>query len=167
LYYRLNVVRIDIPPLRDRPEDIPLLVSHFVSKFTRPGKTPPVIAPEAMDALVAASWPGNVRQLENAIERACVTVRDGTIGLRNLPPDLGGRPQAAGSKHPFQPDLARPLPDQLAELTAAFEERYLRRALKKTRGHVGKCAKITGLSRRSVTEKIGQYKIDKEQFKGE
>jgi len=72
------------------------------------------------------------------------------------------RPDA---KHPFHVDLTRPLPDQLAELTAAFEERYLRRALRKTRGHVGKCAKLSGLSRRSITDKIAQYKIDKTTFK--
>ena len=60
----------------------------------------------------------------------------------------------------------RELYEELAEMTRAFEERYLRKALRRTRGHVGKCAKLTGLSRRSVTDKIGQYKIDKEQFKG-
>jgi DNA-binding NtrC family response regulator len=62
-------------------------------------------------------------------------------------------------------DLSRPLSEQLSELTAAFEERYLRRALKRCRGHVGRCAKLSGLSRRSVTAKIGQYKIDTSQYK--
>ena len=62
-------------------------------------------------------------------------------------------------------DLTRPLPEQLADLTATFEERYLRKALRKTRGHVGKCAKISGLSRRSITDKIACYKIDKMTFK--
>jgi DNA-binding NtrC family response regulator len=166
LYYRLNVVRIDIPPLRERPEDIPLLVSHFAQKFARVGKAPPIVSPEAMEVLLKCPWPGNVRQLENAIERACVTAREGKIEVKNLPPDIGGK-AVSGAKSPFQPDLTRPLPEQLAELTAAFEERYLRRALKRTRGHVGKCAKITGLSRRSVTDKIGQYKIDKSQFKSD
>jgi DNA-binding NtrC family response regulator len=61
-------------------------------------------------------------------------------------------------------DLSRPLPEQLAEVVASFEERYLRKALKKTRGHVGRCATISGLSRRSVTEKISQYKIDRTSF---
>jgi DNA-binding NtrC family response regulator len=68
-------------------------------------------------------------------------------------------------KHPFQVDLSRTLPEQLAELTAAFEERYLRKSLRKTRGHVGKCAKLSGLSRRSITDKIAHYKIDKAAFK--
>jgi DNA-binding NtrC family response regulator len=104
-----------------------------------------------------------VRQLENAIERACITARDGEVQVKDLPPDVGRR--ADGPKHPFQVDLSRMLPEQTAELVAAFEKRYLIRALRKTRGHVGKCAKITGLSRRSITDKITQYGIDKSQFK--
>ncbi len=162
LYFRLNVVRIDLPPLRERPEDVEVLVAHFIRKFARPGKPAPEVEPEAMEALKKAPWPGNIRQLENAIERACVTSRDGVIRLANLPRDIAGRNDA---RHPFQVDLTRPLPDQLAELTAAFEERYLRKALRKTRGHVGKCANITGLSRRSITDKIAQYKIEKNDFK--
>jgi DNA-binding NtrC family response regulator len=163
LYYRLNVVRIDLPPLRERLEDIPLLVQHFTQKYARPGVTMRV-SPEAMEALLKCEWPGNVRQLENAVERACVTARDGTIETKHLPPEVGGRTQGNG-KNPFQVDLARPLPDQMAEITATFEERYLRRALKKSRGHVGRCAEISGLSRRSITDKITQYGIDKSQFK--
>lgn len=162
LYFRLNVVRIDLPPLRERPEDIEVLASYFCTKFARPGKPAPQIAPEALEALKKAPWPGNVRQLENAIERACVTCREGVIQVHNLPRDIAGRSEV---RHPFQVDLNRPLPEQLTELTSAFEERYLRRALRKTRGHVGKCAKITGLSRRSITDKIAQYKIDKNDFK--
>jgi DNA-binding NtrC family response regulator len=165
LYYRLNVVRIDVPPLRDRPEDIPVLVSHFCQKYARAGQTPPTVSPEAMEVLLKCPWPGNVRQLENAIERATVTARDGVITPKNLPPDVGRRGDS--KPHPFQVDLARPLPDQLAEITAEFEKRYLRRALKKTRGHVGKCAEISGLSRRSITDKIAQYEIKKEDYKKE
>ena len=162
LYFRLNVVRIDLPPLRDRPEDVEVLVSHFARKYARPGRPTPTVEAEAMEALKKAPWPGNIRQLENAIERACVTCKDGVIRVPNLPRDLGGKTE---TKNPFQVDLARPLPDQLAEITAAFEERYLRKALRKTRGHVGTCASITGLSRRSITDKIAQYGIDKNDFK--
>jgi DNA-binding NtrC family response regulator len=167
LYYRLNVVRIDIPPLRERPEDIPVLVAHFCQKYARPGQQPPTVSPEAMDVLLKCPWPGNVRQLENAIERACVTARDGVITPKSLPPDVGRRVGPDGKPHPFQVDLTRPLPEQLAEITAEFEKRYLRRALRKTRGHVGKCAEISGLSRRSITDKIALYDIKKEDFKKE
>jgi DNA-binding NtrC family response regulator len=164
LFYRLNVVRVDLPPLRDRTEDIPVLVGHFCQKFARPGKPPCEVSPDAMEVLLRCSWPGNVRQLENAVERACVTARDGVIRPHNLPPDVAGK--GNGEKRGgLAVDLARPLPEQLAELTAAFEERYLRKALRKTRGHVGKCAQLSGLSRRSITDKITLYKIDKEQLK--
>ena len=93
-----------------------------------------------------------------------MTARDGTIHPNNLPPDLVGVP-TSGKVSAFQVDLLRSLPEQMSEITGKFEERYLRKALRKTRGHVGKCAKITGLSRRSITDKIAQYKIDKEEFK--
>jgi DNA-binding NtrC family response regulator len=166
LYYRLNVVRIDIPPLRERVEDIPVLSAHFCQKFARPGQQSPTISPEAMEVLLKCFWPGNVRQLENAIERACVTARDGVITPNNLPPDVA-RPRSDGKPHPFQVDLTRPLPEQLAEMTAEFEKRYLRKALRRTHGHVGKCADISGLSRRSITDKIAHYGIKKEEFKKE
>lgn len=97
------------------------------------------------------------------MERACVTCRDGVIRPENLPPDV--RHRTSQKKGGLQVDLARPLPEQLAEITAGFEERYLRRALKRTRGHVGRCARISGLSRRSITDKLGQYGIDKADFK--
>jgi DNA-binding NtrC family response regulator len=164
LYYRLNVVRIDLPPLRDRPEDIPVLVQHFCGQFARPGKPACEVSPEAMEVLLRCPWPGNVRQLENAVERACVTARDGVIRPHNLPPDVAGK-GLADNRAGLSVDLGRSLPEQLAELTASFEERYLRKALRKTRGHVGKCAALSGLSRRSITDKITLYKIDKEQLK--
>jgi DNA-binding NtrC family response regulator len=164
LFYRLNVVKIDLPPLRERPEDIPLLATHFAQKYARPGQNVCQIAPEAMELLLGHHWPGNVRQLENAIERACVTARDNVIRPENLPVELT---KPSKQRTAMNVDLSRPLPEQLAELTAAFEERYLRKALKKTRGHVGRCATISGLSRRSVTEKITQYKIDRSRFKRE
>lgn len=163
LFYRLNVIRLDLPPLRERIEDIPVLTAHFAQKYARPGQPAPVVSPEAMQVLLGNNWPGNVRQLENAIERACVTARDGVIQPANLPTDIGQR--TSGTKHLLQVDLNRSLPEQVAEISTAFEERYLRKALRKTRGHVGKCATISGLSRRSVTEKIGQFKIDKSEFK--
>ena len=165
LFYRLNIIRIDIPTLRERPEDVPVLAQHFCQKFSRAGHVP-TVSPEAMELLMSAPWPGNVRQLENAIERACVTAKNGVIEATNLPPDISKRTGATDTtKHPFMVDLARTLPDQLKEITSAFEERYLRKAMRKTRGHVGKCATISGLSRRSITDKIAEYKIEKEDFK--
>jgi DNA-binding NtrC family response regulator len=162
LYYRLNVVKIDLPPLRERTEDIPLLAGHFLEKFSRPGAPPKTISPEAMETLIHHRWPGNIRELENAIERACVTSRDEVIRAENLPSEIlkPGRP-----RYQLSVDLARPLTEQLNELTAAFEERYIRRALKRMRGHIGRTARLTGLSRRTITEKLTVYQIDKAEFK--
>lgn len=163
LYYRLNVVKIELPPLRERPEDIALLATHFTQKYSRPGQPPCQIAPETMEALLACSWPGNIRQLENAIERGCVTARDGMIRKENLPTEIVN-PAPNTAPH-FRIDLSRPLPEQVAELSASFEEAYLRQALQKAHGNVGRCAEISGLSRRSVTDRLSQYQIDKSQFK--
>lgn len=162
LYYRLNVVQIELPPLRDRTEDISLLTSHFTQKYSRPGQAAAQVTPEAMELLMNYSWPGNIRQLENAIERACITAPDGIITVKHLPLDQRSSPSAKGQ---LPIDVNRSLPEQLAEMTSAFEKKYLRRMLKKTRGHVGRCAKLSGLSRRSITDKIAQYGIDKAEFK--
>jgi DNA-binding NtrC family response regulator len=162
LYYRLNVVKIDLPPLHERPEDIALLAEHFAQKFSRPAATAKQIAPETMELLLQHRWPGNIRELENAIERACVTTRDDVVRPENLPPEIL-KPNRPRLQLPV--DLTRPLTEQLTELTAAFEERYLRRALKRTKGHIGRTANLTGLSRRTITEKLALYQIEKAEFK--
>jgi transcriptional regulator with GAF, ATPase, and Fis domain len=162
LYYRLNVVKIDLPPLRERLEDVPLLATHFCQKYARPGEPPKQIAPPAMEALLNYRWPGNVRELENAMERASVTSRDNVIQLENLPPEVV---TPAAPKQPFHVNLDRPLPELLREAVATIEQQYIRRALKKGHGNVGHCAKICGMSRRSVSAKIAEYKLDKSVFK--
>lgn len=162
LFYRLNVIKIELPPLRQRLEDIPLLATHFAQKYARTGQNGVQISEDAMQRLLGYAWPGNIRELENAVERACLTARDGLIRVRNLPSDVvpSDRPRSS-----LRVDTSRPLSEQLAELTARFEERYLRKALRKSRGHVGRCAKISGLSRRSVSAKISQYQIDTNTYK--
>ena len=90
LFYRLNVIKIDVPPLRERPEDIPLLITHFLNKYARPNEPPKKMSPEAMERLLAYRWPGNVRELENAIERAAVTTVGDTIHAEKLPPRITG-----------------------------------------------------------------------------
>jgi DNA-binding NtrC family response regulator len=162
LFYRLNVVKIDLPPLRERPEDIPLLSRHFVEKYARPGQAPKEFAPNTMEVLMNYRWPGNIRELENAIERACITSLDKHILPENLPPDITHPPSP---KVPFPIDLHRPLPELLRDAVAQIERQYICKALKKTHGNVGRCAKITGLSRRSITAKIVEYGIDKTAFK--
>ena len=119
-------------------------------------------SPAAMQILLNYRWSGNIRELENVIERACVTSRDNLIDVSNLPPELAA---PAPQKLPFHVDLDRPLPDLLREATANIEQQYLRKALKKARGNVVRAAKICGLSRRSVTAKIAEYGIDRTAFK--
>jgi transcriptional regulator with GAF, ATPase, and Fis domain len=162
LFYRLNVIKIDLPPLRERQEDIHLLARHFAEKYARPGESPKEISAEAMTVLVNYRWPGNIRELENAIERACVTSSGNVIELANLPAELTS---PAVAKLPFHIDLDRPLPEVLRQNVAAIEKQYLRKALKKARGNVGRCAKISGLSRRSITAKLAEYQLDKKVFK--
>jgi DNA-binding NtrC family response regulator len=162
LYYRLNVVKIDLPPLRDRSEDIPLLAAHFIAKYARTGEPAKQIAPEAMQVLLNHSWPGNIRELENAIERACVTSRDAILQVENLPPELLNPPKP---DTPFPIDLNQPLTDVVREVVAQIERQYIQKALKKTHGHVGRCAAVCGLSRRSVTKKITELQLDKSVFK--
>ncbi len=163
LYYRLNVVKIDLPPLRERAEDIPLLATHFIAKYARPGSPPKQLAPEAMDALLHYRWPGNIRELENAIERGCVTSRDEWIRLENLPPDVIEPREDEG---PFPVDLSRTLADQMPEVKAAFEESYLRRALRESQGDVGRVARMAGLSARALSEKLDEYDLTPAEFVG-
>src|SRR5262249_20228776 len=119
LFYRLNVVKISLPPLRERTEDIPLLATHFAHKYTPEGQKPRRVSRQAMEVLLEYRWPGNVRELENAIERACVTSRDETIQVENLPPELTAPSPAAAGPAP-QADLSRPLLELLKETSAAL-----------------------------------------------
>jgi transcriptional regulator with PAS, ATPase and Fis domain len=98
LYYRVNVVRIELPPLRRRKVDIPFLVEQFVARFNRlQRKTVPGIDAEALSLLMAHDWPGNIRELENAIERAFILCNEGDIGIGHLPEDLTAHGAAAGA----------------------------------------------------------------------
>jgi DNA-binding NtrC family response regulator len=162
LYYRLNVIKIDLPPLRDRPEDIPLLATHFSQKYARPEEMPKQMSPQAMELLLHYRWPGNIRELENAIERASVTCRDETIRPENLPPEIT---TPSAPKTQFNIDLDRPLPDLIRDATNEIEQQYIFKALKKSHGNIGRCARICGLSRRSVSAKIAEYQINKAAFK--
>jgi len=162
LYYRLNVLKIDLPPLRERPEDIPLLAAHFAQKYSRKGESPKQFSPTAMDALLKHTWPGNIRELENAIERSCVTCPNGTIQLENLPTEMIN---PTPPKLPFDVDVNRPLPDLLREVCADVERQYIRKALEQSHGHVGRCAKMCGLSRRTLSARIADFQINKAVFK--
>ena len=166
LFYRLNVIRIDLPPLRDRVEDISLLATHFLQQQPSRGNTRVTeIDSEAMQALLLHSWPGNVRELENAI-RAGVALAEGSV-LRHddLPESVAPRivPSLRGSS---LIDIDRPLPELTAELIGQVEREYFTRVLGQFKGNVARCARHSGLSRRSVTQKLQKYALERARFKG-
>src|SRR4051812_8194834 len=165
LFYRLNVVRIDLPPLSDRPEDIPLLAMHFLEKF-KLMSTPPVteIDSEAMQALLEHTWPGHVRELENAI-KAAVAMADGSVIHRDsLPATVAPRSRRPPASTSLI-DIERPLPDLTNDLISQVERDYFTRLLARYKGNVARCAKHSGLSRRSVTQKLQKYSLDRARFK--
>jgi len=132
LFYRLNVVRLNLPPLRDRSTDIPLLVAYFINKFRLKQPTgPSQIADDAMAAIQRSSWPGNVRELENCIQRAMVLASGNTITLANLPEEIarGQRPTAAVSSDPAQPVFSAAVPAAVGADSAAQGKAALHQAV--------------------------------------
>jgi two-component system response regulator PilR (NtrC family) len=152
LYYRLNVIQIHVPPLRERTEDIPLLVHHFVRKFAlEHGKRIESVEPEAMKALFAYGFPGNVRELENLVERAVALTPGTTLTPEHLAPPHTGAPDALSP--------AQELPSEgidLDQTLAATERRYIEQALERTGGVRKQAAKLLGISFRSL-----RYRLDK------
>lgn len=147
LYYRLNVIPIHMPPLRQRREDIPLLVEHFLKHFCeRHGRPMKQIAPHAMQALVAARWPGNVRQLRNMIERLVVTHPGELIHFADLPTELTAAPVASSSTI-----------RTLAETVEECESTAISAALAACDFHREKTAKALGVSVRTLHYKMGRY----------
>jgi len=148
LYYRLNVVPITLPDLKDRQEDIPLLANHFLQKFAQESN-PNIreISKEAMGILMSYPWPGNVRELENVIERAVTLGRGCAILLSDLPPHL------AGGAGPVERALAEEA--SLEEL----ERDYIEAVLRRTKGHQIRAAAILGIDRRTLYRKIRRYGI--------
>ena len=122
LFYRLNVVRVNLPPLRERSTDIPLLVAYFINKFRLKQPTgPSQIADDAMAAIQRSTWPGNVRELENCIQRAMVLASGNTITLANLPEEIsrGYRPPVPASGEPARPVFSAAVPTTTSAPEAA------------------------------------------------
>jgi transcriptional regulator with GAF, ATPase, and Fis domain len=162
LYYRLAVFPIRLPPLRDRREDIPLLASRFLAKSSQgSGKRIGGIDADALDALIRFNWPGNVRQLQNEIERAVALAANGqSIGKAQLWAALGG-----SAEKPSLPDSAGALPSMddlatqsqpLAKARADFEARYIASVLARTGGKVTQAARLLGISRVALHKRIKQ-----------
>ena len=166
LFFRIAVIRVDLPPLRERPEDVPLLAMHFLEGFSKLS-TPPVteIQADAMQAMLQYRWPGNVRELQNAI-RAAVAMADGAAIRRDsLPASLAPRPEGAPGGGDTLIDIDRPLRELTADLISRVEREYFSRLLARCKGNVARAAKHSELSRRSVTQKLQKYELDRTQFK--
>jgi len=145
LYYRLNVITVVIPPLRDRPEDIPLLVDHFVRRYAqRNNRSIAGVTKEAMDRLMDYSWPGNVREVENTIERAIVLTREPMIGVESLPPTI-----RTSSRVPTQ--VVIPIGTKMRDV----QQRMITETLKHTNGNRELAAKLMGIASRTIYRKLG------------
>ena len=158
LYYRLNVLRILLPALRERREDLPMLVEHFRARFAeQQGRAFITFSPEAMRALLAYSFPGNVREMENAVERAVTLARTATIELIDLPPEISGGIASALSG-PALPDDGLDLEAYLAET----ERSLLTQALARTNGVRTRAAGLLGLSFRSFRYRLAKLGLSRD-----
>ena len=162
LYYRLNVVSIRLAPLRERLEDIPMLVDHFLQGLAARGFSEKTIAADALARLARHDWPGNVRELEHVVEQMMVTTTGPTITAENVPPHLSSTGEAPFS---LEFDPSRPLQEITDELTERIEKAYLVGVLERYNGRIAPTAEHCKLSRRSISEKLRRYGIDKADYK--
>jgi DNA-binding NtrC family response regulator len=170
LYYRLSVLKIHLPPLRERTSDIPLLVNHFLGQFNaRFGKNVEAPSREIMARLVARPWPGNIRELQNAVERGVVLSRDGKLRVEHMIEDLPGvdapapDPVLAGAAAAMVDYLAMPL----SEAKESFEKYYLRELLKLSRGNISEAARMCGRYRADIYRLMVKYGMTRECLKEE
>ncbi len=155
LYYRINTFQIEVPPLRERKEDIPPLVTTFVQRFAALlGKPEPTISPDAFGKLLEYAWPGNVRELQNAIEYAVVLARHGNVGIKELPAEI--QLPAALQKN------GRGLPSKAGGVSSldAVEREAILQALAQTHGNKKKAAELLGIQRPTLYNKIKRYAIE-------
>ena len=170
LYHRLNVMRINTPPLRHRRQDIPLLLNHYLADSGKELNTPAkTLDSDAMDLLQSYDWPGNVRQLVNATRRLTVTAPGGTITSVDVPEDLGGRTGAKGAQQEWTQSLAHWAEKELGatdvkplveEALPEFERTLIRIALNRANGHRQEAAKLLGWGRNTLTRKIRSLDLD-------
>src|SRR3989442_1587654 len=158
LYFRLNVVHLTMPPLRERKEDIPLLVRSFLRHFCKVNERPLLeLTADAMNALLTYSWPGNVRELRTAIEHGVVMARGTKLALRDLPPNVRA---ATGAELPGGITPAKAFGEKSSALDLhETEKRLIMQALATTNGNITKAAKKLGISRRTLHRKINEMNV--------
>jgi DNA-binding NtrC family response regulator len=149
LHYRLNVINVSVPPLRQRKEDIPLLIEHFLHQFRLPGRPVKAVSKEASALLVDYPWPGNVRELANTIERLVILSPGPVIGRDDLPPNVRAPHQALAEVD--APDL--PLVET--------ERRHILRVLERTQGKKAEAARLLGIHLKTLNRKLKQYRISR------
>ncbi len=147
LYYRLNVVRLEVPPLRERTDDVPLLVDHFLARCRCAGSQVEGIEDDALDLLLRHAWPGNVRELENVVESAAALTRGERIGISDLPFDAAPLKKLAPSIAGIDLSLE------------AYERSALERALLESAGDVRVAARLLGIGRSTFYRKLAQHRI--------
>lgn len=159
LYYRLNVIPVELPPLRERREDIQVLATNFLGFYAaKAGRSAMEISPEAMQVLMAYSWPGNVRELENAIERAVALAATDEVQVENLPPSVR------------QPAPPSPLPRwevppeglDMEQVVANIEKALMKDALEKAGGIQTRAAQLLGINFRSFRYRAKKYGLDRQ-----
>ena len=170
LYHRLNVIRIDSPPLRQRRADIPLLISHYLAESAKElGAPAKSIDSDALDVLQNYEWPGNVRQLVNATRRLTVTAPGAVITTEDIPTDLGGQVPSQRAAQEWTNSLATWAERQISKnkggplLDAAlpeFEKTLIQIALVQTKGHRQDAAKLLGWGRNTLTRKMKSLQLD-------
>jgi two-component system response regulator GlrR len=157
LYFRLNVLTIELPPLRERREDVPTLAVHFLSMFNREfERHAHRIAPAALKKLMAHDWPGNVRELKHVIERAVVLARGDAIGAEDI--DVGTSEASHGESSSFRAAKARVVED--------FERSFIQHLLTAAGGNVTHAAQAAGKNRRAFFELMRKHRIAPERFRG-
>ena len=158
LLYRLNVIQLHLPPLRERRDDIPLLVAHFILKHSLNGQPPVTIEEEAMRGLSSYSWPGNVRELENVVERAITLSQGGRITTNDLPPRIG----LEHSNNATPPLSADDLADLFSGLPSLdeLERRYILHVLDATGSNRKRAAEILGINRKTLYRMAARFEIE-------
>ena len=166
LYYRLNVFPISLPPLRRRPEDIPLLMRHFLDEFSEEYDVdPPVIAAEALPVILAYRWPGNVRQLRAMCERWVITRHKRRLELEHLPSGMSGKGRASEEMGSFAIEDRRSMKQNVDVAVAQVERAYLQKVLQRCDGHLTRAATEAGVTRRTLYSKMKSYGLEATDFK--
>jgi two-component system response regulator AtoC len=157
LFYRLNVIPIQLPPLRDRREDVPLLVQHFLQKLSvESGRAPLTVSQVALRSLMAYPWPGNVRQLENAVERAIAFSHGRSqIDLQDLAPEIQNQPAPTDASEVWFPDDGL----DFGKYIEAVELSLIKRSLERTQGNKRQAAKLLNLKRTTLIEKLKRLEL--------